>query len=149
MTDIPAPTLGTIIKMLLVMLSTDQDNIALTSRDMIRNKLASEGADIHDLVGCLSSNGGGQLLQAEMEKIYTAGIEEGRRQAEAQSPITLHSVGEPTWHEIATACAAHPEVFKSENERQFVADMIRRTVCNGAPSEKQAAWLRKIYARFI
>jgi hypothetical protein len=34
-----------------------------------------------------------------------------------------------------------------EREKQFVKDMVRHTVRGGEPTEKQAGWLRKIYAR--
>jgi hypothetical protein len=53
---------------------------------------------------------------------------------------------EPSWHDIARECAERPEYFRRERERDFVNDMVRRTVHGGQPSEKQANWLRKIYA---
>lgn len=139
--DVKRDERSTLAKLLTMMLLAD-DNITLVTKNKILSMLAREGSDAHELAARLDR--GGQLSEAEMQKIFAAGIEQGR----AESAATFQSVGEPTWHEIANACAAHPEVFKSESERQFVADMVRRTVCGGVPTEKQANWLRKIYARF-
>jgi hypothetical protein len=55
-------------------------------------------------------------------------------------------VDEPTWHEIACTCRDQ-KPLRDEREQQFVEDMVRRTVQGGVPTEKQANWLRKIYAR--
>jgi len=60
---------------------------------------------------------------------------------------SIDALDEPTWHEIALECAAHENRLFGEREKQFVEDMVRRTVHGGEPTEKQAAWLRKIYSR--
>jgi hypothetical protein len=54
---------------------------------------------------------------------------------------------EPSWHEIATECAAHSGRLRNERERRFVRDMKRRLVHGGEPTEAQGKWLRDIYAR--
>ena len=81
-------------------------------------------------------------------EIYQRGVEDGKRAAE-NGPM-FHNVnldGEPSWNDIARECAAHPRRMKSEREKDFVADMVRRTAHGGEPTPKQADWLRKIYAR--
>jgi hypothetical protein len=86
-----------------------------------------------------SGNGAG-LSEAERRKIFEKGVEEGRRR-------TTNGAGEPSWHEIATACSARPELRRDDREREFVNDMVWCTIHGGRLSEKQENWLRAIYAR--
>ncbi len=56
--------------------------------------------------------------------------------------------GEPaTWQELATWCRNIGQHRLSLKEFLFVSDMAHRLVCDGEPTEKQAAWLRAIYAK--
>ena len=83
--------------------------------------------------------------------IYQKGLAEGQRLAEGSADyssfrnVTAHD--EPSWHDIACEIAAHPEKMRYPSEPDFVQKMIRKTVWGGAPSPKEASWLRKIYAR--
>ena len=52
-----------------------------------------------------------------------------------------------TWHALARWCLAHDNGRLSPKAREFVRDMSHRLVCGGTPTEKQAAWLRAIYAK--
>jgi uncharacterized NAD(P)/FAD-binding protein YdhS len=52
-----------------------------------------------------------------------------------------------TWRDLARWCRDHDAGRLKPHERAFVADMTARLVCGGMPSEKQAAWLRCLYAR--
>jgi hypothetical protein len=89
------------------------------------------------------------LSKAEMKKIYDAGVATGRTEMKKElNGRMFQSVDEePTWFEIASLCKANPQVMHSDNEKQFVSDMCRRLVHGGVPTERQADWLRKIYAR--
>lgn len=51
-----------------------------------------------------------------------------------------------SWVEIARWCRDHDRGLPAK-EREFIRDMSARLVCGGSPSEKQANWLRAIYAR--
>jgi len=84
-----------------------------------------------------------------MKKIYDAGVATGRTEMKKElNGRMFQSVDEePTWFEIASLCKANPQVMHSDNEKQFVSDMCRRLVHGGVPTERQADWLRKIYAR--
>jgi hypothetical protein len=90
------------------------------------------------------------LSKADMKKIYDAGVAAGRKAMKQElGGRTFQSVDdeEPSWFEIASLCRNNPQVMHSDNEKQFVSDMCRRLVHGGVPTEKQASWLRKIYAR--
>ena len=52
-----------------------------------------------------------------------------------------------TWEEVAQWCCDHDQGRLKAHERAFVADMASRLVLDGEPTEKQAAWLRSLYAR--
>jgi len=90
------------------------------------------------------------LSKADMKKLYDAGVAAGRKAMKQElGGRAFQSVDdeEPSWFEIASLCRNNPQVMHSDNERQFVSDMCRRLVHGGVPTEKQANWLRKIYAR--
>ena len=48
--------------------------------------------------------------------------------------------------ELAQWCRDHDDNRLGAREREFVSDMADRLICGGEPTEKQAAWLRSIYA---
>jgi hypothetical protein len=138
----PEQKLGTFIRLL----ASEQDGEALAAARAIVRTLKSTGHDIHVLAERVENANGGKLSEAEMRKLYDAGYRDGVRAVESKN-VGFHSVDEPTWHEIARECAAHESRLRDERERQFIHDMVRRTVHGGEPTEKQAHWLRAIYAR--
>jgi hypothetical protein len=73
----------------------------------------------------------------------------GRRAAEEAQPATFHNVDDdgPPWHAIACECAALLDQMRDQQEKDFVADMVRWITCGSEPTEKQAKWLRSIYVR--
>ena len=79
------------------------------------------------------------LDSAKLDIHALADVVEARRSADQR-------YAEPSWHEIACECAAHPRSLR-ENERDFVDDMVRWIRARGEPTEKQAKWLRSIYVR--
>jgi hypothetical protein len=52
-----------------------------------------------------------------------------------------------SWRDLARWCRDHDGGRLSAAERKFVVDMANRLVLDGKPTEKQADWLRAIYAR--
>jgi hypothetical protein len=132
------------------------DSEAANALRAIKNMLENSGSDLHafaDAVAKLAGTNGKALKFSEEDalEIYRSGREEGERigraSAQRERGASFVSVDQPTWNEIAVACQGRPDVFKSDRESEFVDDMVRRTVHGGEPSEKQGAWLRKIYAR--
>ena len=105
---------------LLRLLSSDKDGEILAAVSAIKRTLENEKLDIHALADAITAGVGSQPIRRENR--------------------------EPSWHDVAEACAVHAERLRP-NEQNFVRDMVRRTVHGGEPTEKQAAWLRSIYAR--
>jgi hypothetical protein len=128
---------------LLRLLSSDRNGEVISAARAIVRTLGGVGLDIHALAENLVIK---KFSEADPLEIYRRGVEDGKRAAESEN-VGFRSVDKPTWHEIAGECAAHDECLRGERERQFVRDMVRWTVRGGEPTEKQAHWLRAIYAR--
>ena len=138
-----ASKLGKLIRLL----SSDHDGEVLGAVQAIRRALASENLDIHALADTIEAPANGKkFTEEDAKEIYLCGVADGRRQAEQQQPVSFSSVDEPSWHEIACACRDRA-AWRDEREQEFVLHMVRLTVRGGELSEKQASWLRKIYAR--
>jgi hypothetical protein len=133
---------------LLRLLGSDRDGETLAAAKGIVRVLEGAGLDVHVLADEISGNGNGKFSEADAQEIYRRGLEDGRRQAEEEQRgfRSVDALDEPTWHEIARECAARNDRL-NEKEPVFVADMVSWTACGGAPTEKQAKWLRSIYAR--
>jgi hypothetical protein len=147
MTNVLAPVADKLGK-LLRLLSSDRDGEIVGAARAIVRTLDGAGLDIHALAEGIGAPADGKkkFSEADAAEIYRRGVEDGKRAAESEN-IGFRSVDEPTWHEIACDCAAHDDRLRDERERQFVRDMVRRTVRGGVPTEKQAHWLRAVYAR--
>lgn len=52
-----------------------------------------------------------------------------------------------SWADLAAWCRDHDGGRLNETEARFVAQMADRLLFGGAPSERQAAWLRSIFAK--
>lgn len=58
-----------------------------------------------------------------------------------------HVSDEPrNWGELAGWCTSRSSSL-SPKEEKFVRDMVNRSVLGGTPTEKQASWLRAIFAK--
>jgi len=140
-----APKLGKLLRLL----SSNSDGEVVATVRAIQRTLEGDGFDIHALAERIEEANGKRFSEADAHEIYRRGVEDGRRAAveERRGFRSIDALDEPTWHEIALECAAHENRLFGEREKQFVEDMVRRTVHGGEPTEKQAAWLRKIYSR--
>jgi hypothetical protein len=126
------------------MLSSEHGGEVVAAAQALTKALKSQGLDIHALADHIGS--GKKFTEADATEIYRRGVEDGKREAEKAQPIIFQNVAahdEPSWHEIACECRR----LRNDRERVFVRDMARRLVHGGEPTEKQAAWLRSIYAR--
>ena len=129
------------------LLSSDRDGEVVSAARAIIRTLAAAQLDIHALADAVGRSNAKTYTREEVVEIYRRGIADGRRKAEAESALMFRSVDEPSWSDIARECAARPKLLHDDREREFVDHMVRRLVHGGEPSEKQAKWLRDIYAR--
>jgi hypothetical protein len=113
--------LGPKLQALVRLLSSDRDGEMVATARALARTLQSHKLDFHWLADNIGR--GGALDRRE--------------------PLD----DEPTWHEIARECQRHPSCLRGDREKEFVSDMVRRTVRGGKLSEKQENWLRAIYAR--
>lgn len=137
------------VKGCLRLLASSSDGDVVAAARALDRLLRNAGLDFHALADRVTQSNG--LSKQDMKKLYDAGVAAGRKAAQKElSGRMFQSVDpdeEPSWFEIASLCRAHPQVMHSDNEKNFVSDMCRRLVHGGVPTEKQASWLRKIYAR--
>lgn len=103
-------------------LASDADGEVVNTARAIERQLKAAGLDWHDLVAKLKSE-----------------AEPRRRPAPPDTP--------ESWGDLAKWCRDNGAGRLSANETKFVNDMCRRLILGGAPTEKQAKWLRAIYAK--
>src|SRR5262245_3993243 len=138
------------LKRFIRLLSSDNDHEALGAARALLRTLNAANLDIHALADSIGQANGKKFSEADAIQIYRRGVEDGRREAEKNQDIGFRNINahdEPSWHDIACECEKHSDRLRDDREKQFVNDMVRRTVHGGKLSEKQASWLRSIYAR--
>ena len=112
------------IAKLIPRLATNHDGEVVATVRAIERTLKSSGLSFHDLAGALEREPATRVVYRDW----------------APSCPT-------TWHELALWCAEHDEGRLRQHERDFVDDMVDDLVCDGEPTEKQAAWLRALYRK--
>lgn len=136
MSDALAP-IADKLKPFIRLLSSDQPGEVVAAARALNRMLKNNGADIHVLADAIGQ-ANGKLSKAEMQKLYNAGYEAGKRAAE-NGPmfrnVNMHE--EPSWHDIAVECAKHSDELRDERERDFIKAMVRRTVRGSQLSEAQ------------
>jgi hypothetical protein len=140
-----ADRLGKLIKML----SSDRDGEIVAAARAIMRTLQAEKLDIHALADGITGSRNGsshsrKYTEEDMRTAYRSGRDDGRKEAERNGGF--YSVDEPGWHQIARECQKHVDQLR-DREREFVEDMVCRTVHGGELTEKQAKWLRDIWTR--
>jgi hypothetical protein len=128
-------------KLLKVALSSDKEGEVVAAAHAIRRMLANAGSDIHELAARIK---GGKLSEAEMRKIYDAGVQEGKDTA--ATAAGFGSTEGPTYLEMATFCASHDNDRLTPREREFIDDMTRWCV-RREPTEKQAKSLHMLWVK--
>lgn len=111
------PALPDKVLALLPRLASDADGEVLATARLILRQLSAAETDWHDLVSRLKA-----------------------------SSISREESMSSAWRDVAHWCAEHGETL-SEKERSFVRDMANRLILGAKPTEKQAAWLRAIFAK--
>jgi hypothetical protein len=125
MSNLLAPVADKLSK-LIPRLATDHDGEIVATVRAIRRTLKSAGLDFHALSGALSA-------EPKVVVLYR------------EPPQSEPDPG--NWREIARWCRDNDGGRLSSSERKFVVDMANRLVLNGKPTERQANWLRAIYAK--
>ena len=120
---IPAKALALIPR-----LASDADGERASTARLIERQLRAAGLDWHTIV---------ERLKAEPP---------APRIIYRDRPREEH--GDPeSWRDLARWCRDHDHGRLRPKERTFILDMCGRLIFGGTPTEKQAAWLRAIYAR--
>ena len=110
---------------LIPLLSSDKDGEVVATARAIGRTLKNAGLDFHTLAHAIDA-------EPKVVVIYRD------RSAPAEPD---------TWGALARWCRDNDRGVLGSKEREFVRDIAPRLICDGEPSEKQAAWLRAIYAK--
>ena len=122
MTDL-SPTLALKVAKLLPMLASDRDGEVVATARAIGRTLRVAGLDLHVLA-----------------KIVLT----------PRTPVLPHKAEEVTprsWRDLARWCRDNDAGRLTSAERKFVTALSALLVMDGSPTERQANWLRAIYAR--
>jgi hypothetical protein len=117
---------------LIRLLGSEHDGEALAACRALGRTLKSAGADLHALAADV------EAPAKVVERLVW-------RDRPAHPP---HKVETPTsWAELAAWMHDRRDQLTNEREREFVDDMVARLFGGGDPTERQAAWMRTIYAK--
>src|SRR6516225_4096110 len=90
------------------LLASDKDGEVVAAARAMQRTLLGIGADFHCLADRVEHTNGGQLSQAEMMKIYNAGMTEGIRIERARKPMSgfrdVTADGFPSARDMAAYC---------------------------------------------
>ena len=130
------------------LLASDKDGEVVAAARALNRVLLGIGADFHDLAERIEKPSG-EISQAEMEKIYNAGIEEGQRrekQARAVARYNGSTANFPSPSDMAMFCFRNQANLRSDWEIEFVQNMASWTRTRPL-SQKQQAHLEKIFIK--
>jgi hypothetical protein len=135
------------------MLGTEHEGEALAAWRALKRLLASRDASFTDLGDAIEKLANGGLEHAELERVFNAGLAQGRREVEqrhreAETVYGKRPDGSWDWETIATYCQRQNARLHDAKEMEFVNDMTSRLSFAGRePTEKQSAWLLAIFRR--
>ena len=133
------------------LLASDKDGEVVASARAMQRTLLGIGADFHCLADRVEHSNGSKLSEAEMRKIYDAGLKEGIRIERTRRPTsTFQDVtvdGFPSARDMAMFCYRNKANLRSDWENEFVTNMASWTRTPKPLSEKQQAHLEKIYIK--
>jgi hypothetical protein len=107
-------------------LATDQDGEVVATARAIGRTLHSARLDFHDLAQAVVTEPAPVVVYRE-------------RPAPSSEP--------QSWSALARWCRAQDLGRLTPREREFVADMCAKLVLDAKPTDKQANWLRSLYAK--
>jgi len=147
MTDL-TPIAKDLAKLIRVLSSDKDGEVVAAWRGVIR-KLLTIGADIHDLADRIERSVG-EISEQEMEKIYQAGISEGRRLEKQARAVAVRGNGPvefPSARDMAMFCYQNKAKLRSDWENEFVVNMAGWTRTIRPLSPKQQQHLEKIFIK--
>lgn len=120
------PRLGQFVRLL----ASDRDGEVVAAARAIGRMLKGAGVDFHDLAATVETEPAERVVVQWRDR-----------------PVPTASTEPKSWPELARWIRDNDKGRLAVHERDFVRDMASRLVLNGQPSEKQAAWLRRLYAK--
>jgi hypothetical protein len=142
-------------------MKNDSSGEAIAAVNAMNRILKSAGMDIHQLADHIQNIGlGAKLSDEEMQKLYDAGIADGRlavqnEQTNGRVPQkpngSSRQSNDPTelvetWNNIANYCL-QKSARLYDKEKGFVRGMADQTDDGNMPSVKQRKWLYQIFQR--
>jgi hypothetical protein len=130
------------------LLASDKDGEVIAAARALERALKGIGADFHDLADRIE-HPVGELSEAEMQKIYNAGVQEGRRLEQRARAATRFNgeVSFPSPESMALYCYQRKDNLHSEWELEFVTNMAVWTRSARPLSPKQQMNLEKVYIK--
>jgi hypothetical protein len=132
------------LEKLVRLLSSDKEGEVVAAARAIQRTLSNAGSDIHELAERIK---GGKLSEAEMRKIYDAGVKDGKDAAAAEKGFGDVMSESPSYLEMAKYCDAHGNGRLNSWEREFIDNMLYVCTCGYSLSQKRIATLEKIFRR--
>ena len=113
---------------LIRMLASSHEGERNNAVQLLDRKLRSAGLDFNVLAGAIEWLNDELDINAEMNRVYEAGVEAGRLpKAEEPRGLDFNTFrdidGKVTWQAMALYCQEHRDELRQDNHRQFVADM--------------------------
>ena len=138
------------------MLASNHDGERNNAVMLLDRKLRSNGLDFNVLAGAIEWLNDQLDINAEMNRVYEAGVEAGRaaipKAEEPQSNLDFNGFrdidGKLTWQSMALYCQQHRDRLTQDNHKEFVADMAARTSNDNfgrGVSSKQLSYLQSLY----
>jgi hypothetical protein len=133
------PIAGKVAK-LIRLLASDRDGEVLSAVAALRRALESAGSDLHELAKAVT-NGGGELSEAEMRKLFNAGFAAGLEAAREDREEGFHDADD--WHSKHDYCERNKRHLRTR-DRDFIESLGR---WQGKLTPKMQNWLDDVYAR--
>jgi hypothetical protein len=134
-----------------LLLSDNPSEVAAALKGVERTlrSVVNTPADIHALADHIEGNNDGGLNHEEVKKVYDAGYNNGKRDAENKANFVSEQSfrnidGSHNWLEIAKYCQRNNDRIKSPREVEFIDSVTSQLVWR-EPSERQEKWLLSIF----
>jgi hypothetical protein len=134
---------------LIRMLGAEHDGEILAAHGALKRHLATRDVNFTDLGDAVEKLATGGLEEAEMKRLYEAGLAQGlieaeRKQAEEQAVYGQRPDGSTDWEGIALYCQREKTRLEPKH-LQFVDDMASRMTWGREPTEKQGKYLISVF----
>jgi hypothetical protein len=128
---------------------TEFEGEAIATWRALGRLLVSRDASFTDLGDAVEKLATGGLEEAEMKRLYEAGVAQGlieaeRKRAENEGVYGLRPDGSTDWEAIALHCQREKARLELKHH-QFVDDMASRMTWGREPTEKQGKYLISVF----